>query len=427
MMPNSTLVQWLGTAFFAAAVLHTFLVSQFTHLSRKFDETSIAHKSFIFLGEVEIVFGFWAFIFFIFISYRYGIDTSVEFLNKTDFSEVVFIFAMMCMSYTKPVIDLANKFINSAAFLFSKVLFMPKKMAIFFSIYVLGALSGSFITEPAAMTVCALLLSDHFFQHSDNAKFKYGMLALLFVNVSIGGTLTTFSAPPVLMVAEPWKLTTPILFKMLGWKTIIAVVCSTAVGSLLFYKDILSTKLVSTTTKKSAPIAVILINVAFLILAVAYHRYPSFVIPLFLLFLGFYEVTKEYQKMLKIRESLLVGFFIGGIVVLGGLQSWWITPIIQSTNFFAIIFGTAGLTAIADNAAITYIASQAPNLSAKIQYAFLAGAVAGGGLTVIANAPNPIGYGILNKQFGDDGIRPFYLFLWALPPTAIALACYILL
>jgi len=428
MMPSSnSTIQILGTVAFALAVCHTFLVNQFTKISKKFPEHSVSHKCFTFLGEVEIVFGFWAFLFLVYMSYKMGIDAPVEFLDKTDFSEVIFIFAMMCMSYTKPVLDLANKLIDVAAAFLSKVIFLPKKLAIFYSIYILGALSGSFITEPAAMTVCALLLHKYFFKNTHNFHFKYALLGLLFVNVSIGGTLTTFSAPPVLMVAEPWGLTNSFLFKTLGWKTIIAVTLSTVFCSLIFMKSILKTKMDTIKNNKMSPITMIVINVGFLILAVTYHKYPSFVIPLFLLFLGFYEVTTEYQRQLKIRQSLLVSFFIGGIVILGALQSWWITPIIQSTNFHAILLGTAALTAVTDNAAITFIASQAAHIPAQIKYAFLAGAVAGGGLTVIANAPNPIGYGILNKEFGDNGIRPFFLLLWAIPPTSIALLCYLFL
>lgn len=427
LISSDTVVHWLGTIFFFSAVIHTFLVSKIRHFAHHFNEKTVLRKLFTFLGEVEIVFGFWAFVFLICLSYKFGIDASVEYLNDIDFSEVVFIFAMMCMSYTKPIIDLSNKLIHLAASLLKKVTFLPKKMALFYSIYIFGSLSGSLITEPAAMTVCALLLNEHFFRSSLNFHFKYAMLGLLFVTISIGGTLTIFSSPPVLMVSAPWKLTNSYLFSILGWKAIIAITASTILCSFLFRKDILHSNTISLHARKDTPLVIILVNLVFLAFAITYHKYIAFVIPLFLLFLGFYEVTKEYQKNLKLRESLLVGFFIGGIVVLGGLQSWWIEPLIKSTKFLSVFLGTTGLTAIVDNAAITYLAAQIPNLNFDIKYAFLAGAVAGGGLTVIANAPNPIGYGILNKTFGADGIRPFRLFLWALPPTIIAMLSFIVM
>ena len=73
------------------------------------------------------------------------------------------------------------------------------------SILMVGPLFGSFITEPAAMTICALLLGAPVLRPASPApRLKYATLGLLFVNVSIGGTLTHFAAPPVLMVARPW-------------------------------------------------------------------------------------------------------------------------------------------------------------------------------------------------------------------------------
>lgn len=422
---DSTL-RWFGTVFFFAAVIHTFLANYIKDFSTRFTEKSVSRKIFEFLGEIEIVFGFWALIFLISLSSnKLNIEAAIDYLNNTNFSEVVFIFAMMCMSYTKPVMDLANSLINSFSKILSKIFRLSHNMAIFYSIFIFGALSGSFITEPVAMTVCALLLNQYFFHSSSNKHFKYSMLGLLFVNISIGGTLTTYSAPPILMIAQPWHLTTASLFALIGWKTIISVVTSTILTSICFKKDIcVAEKSNHQAHRKKTPYPIIAINIGFLLLAIMYHKYAAFVVPLFVLFLGFYEVTKEYQKKLKMRESLMVGFFIGGIVVLGGLQSWWITPIIKSTDFHTIFFGTIGLSAITDNVAITYLASQIPNLSNDIKYAFLSAAVGAGGLTVIANAPNPIGYRILSDSFGKSGIKPIWLLVGALSPTIITLLSF---
>lgn len=45
------------------------------------------------------------------------------------------------------------------------------------------------------------------------------------------------------------------------------------------------------------------------------------------------------------------------------------------------------------------------------KYAVVAGAVTGGGLTVIANAPNPAGMTILKPCFKDEAVSPLGLFL----------------
>jgi len=152
----------------------------------------------------------------------------------------------------------------------------------------------------------------------------------------------------------------------------------------------------------------------------------SFFIPLFLLFLGWCSVAKEYQEDLRIKESLLVGFFLGGLVTLGKLQDWWLQPVLMNLGDVPLFWGALSLTAFTDNAALTYLGTLVPNLSESAKYALVTGAVAGGGLTVIANAPNPAGYGLLRDSFGEDGISPFGLFLGALPFTLLAAAIFLL-
>jgi Na+/H+ antiporter NhaD/arsenite permease-like protein len=92
-----------------------------------------------------------------------------------------------------------------------------------------------------------------------------------------------------------------------------------------------------------------------------------------------------------------------------------------------LMIGATLLTAVNDNAAITYLASLVPDFSEPLKYAVVAGAVAGGGLTVIANAPNPAGQSILQKHFGEGGVSPLKLFLAALAPTLIMGAAFMLL
>jgi Na+/H+ antiporter NhaD/arsenite permease-like protein len=118
----------------------------------------------------------------------------------------------------------------------------------------------------------------------------------------------------------------------------------------------------------------------------------------------------------------LVGFFLGGLVVHGGLQGWWLGPIITSLTEWPLFIGSTFLTSFNDNAAITFLASQVEGLGPQLKYAVLAGAVTGGGLTVIANAPNPAGQALLGRFFGD-GVSPMKLAVGALIPTVIVAAC----
>lgn len=215
------------------------------------------------------------------------------------------------------------------------------------------------------------------------------------------------------------------MFTNFGWKSMFAVVISTIVTAFIYRNEIkaLDKKQVQLEEKEKSPYWIILVNIFFLVLCIIYHKYISFLVPLFLLYIGWYEVTKEYQEPLKIRESLLVGFFLGGLVTLGALQQWWLVPIVNMLEPVSMFIGATALTAVTDNAALTYLGTLVPNLSDAMKFSLVAGAVAGGGLTVIANAPNPIGYGILNKTLGEDGISPLKLFLGSLPYTIFAILC----
>jgi Na+/H+ antiporter NhaD/arsenite permease-like protein len=145
-----------------------------------------------------------------------------------------------------------------------------------------------------------------------------------------------------------------------------------------------------------------------------------------MMFLGIVTATREYQDNLKLKEGLLVGFFLAGLVTLGSLQSWWLKPLIEGLDGTMLFFGTTGLTALTDNAALTYLGSLVEGITPDLKYALVAGAVTGGGLTVIANAPNPAGVGILqsSEAFKGEGISPLGLFLGALMPTAVAVVFF---
>jgi Na+/H+ antiporter NhaD/arsenite permease-like protein len=122
-----------------------------------------------------------------------------------------------------------------------------------------------------------------------------------------------------------------------------------------------------------------------------------------------------------------VGFFLAGLVVLGGMQQWWLQPIVSALAPLQLFFGALGLTAITDNAALTYLGSLIEGMSDESKYMLMAGAVAGGGLTVIANAPNPAGVALLKRGFEDETISAGGLLMGALVPTSVAAVALLLL
>jgi Na+/H+ antiporter NhaD/arsenite permease-like protein len=248
---------------------------------------------------------------------------------------------------------------------------------------------------------------------------------VLFVNVSIGGTLTHFAAPPVLMVASKWNWDMAFMFQHFGWRAAGAGGVSTIIVAALFWRELGRVE-VERDAGGRTPVWLTALHVMFLALVVAFAHHPSVFFGVFVLFLGLVTATGDYQDALKLREGLLVGLFLAGLVVLGSLQAYWLKPLIQGLSGNALFYGATGLTAITDNAALTYLGSLVEGLSEELKYALVAGAVAGGGLTVIANAPNPAGVGILQdaKVFGGEGISPLGLFLGALLPTGVAVTFF---
>lgn len=414
-MTNPTQLELLGTVLFALAVLHSFSVKVFQHWAQKYREGSVLENFFHLLGEIEIVFGVWAAILVALVAFTIDVGSAIHLVEKQNFTEPLFVFAIMTVAATRPVISMARQAISGV----SKALPFGRESRFLFSALTLGPLLGSLITEPAAMTVTALVLRDRFLNRSD--RLKYRMLGTLFVNVSIGGVLTHFAAPPVLMVARVWKWNTSFMLSHFGWKAALACIVNAGVLVLLSKKELGSSTVPASSKKERSCGWLKVLHLGFLGLIVLTAHSPAIFIGLLLLFLGLAEITQEYQDELKVKESLLVAFFLAGLVVLGSLQSWWLKPLVVSLSETSLFLGATTLTAFTDNAALTYLGSLIPDVSPSFQYALVAGAVAGGGLTVIANAPNPAGFAILRDRFGKEGISPVRLFLGAVLPTSIAM------
>lgn len=427
---NPTNIQLVGTILFAIAICHTFLVKKFENLAHKYPEGSMGENFFHFLGEIEAVFGIWSAVFITYYGFTKGfmiyddshhvIGGAVGFLEGLNFTEPAFVFVIMCMAGTRPVIVFAEKLIM----IISKIIPLPGRMAFYISALVFGPILGSFITEPAAMTVTALILLDYFYSSKMSNKFKYATIGLLFVNISIGGTLSHFAAPPVLMVASKWQWGFMHMLTNFGYKSVVAILISTITVAFLFKNELKGKLEIKQKHDNYMDPTwwMIMIHLVFMGLVVYSAHHMVFFLGLFLFFLGFVAVTTEYQDEPKLKESLLVGFFLAGLVVLGSQQAWWLQPILSNMGDFTLFVGATGLTAITDNAALTYLGSLI-DLSDGAKYSLVAGAVAGGGLTVIANAPNPAGFGILKGSFGKEGISPLGLLVGAIGPTIVSMIC----
>ncbi|MGE0858039.1 MAG: putative Na+/H+ antiporter [Gammaproteobacteria bacterium] len=410
--------QYVATAIFAVAVLHTFSTKFFAHLGHlQPNHAGLWHL----LAEVEVVFGFWAFILVGFLFWNTGQHETVAYIEGRNYTEPMFVFVIMVIAASRPILSS----VMAGVQLVAAMVPIKRPLAMYFLSLSVVPLFGSFITEPAAMTLAALMLREGFFRYNLSTRLKYATLGLLFVNVSIGGTLTSFAAPPVLMVAAKWQWDSVYMLTHFGWKSAIAVCLNALAVTWLFRQEIASKgRSDDAGARLRVPIVVALIHFAFLVGVVMFAHHASLFMGLFLFFLGYCEAYSEYQDRLILREGLMVAFFLGGLVVLGGLQQWWLQDTLTAVSPTVLYYLATALTAITDNAALTYLASLVQGVSPEFQYSVVAGAVTGGGLTVIANAPNPAGVAILKGSFTDETISPAALFIAALPPTLTAIIAF---
>jgi hypothetical protein len=535
----------VATLIFFCAIVHTFLSSKFMTMAHKWkhehekkvkqgivDKYSIHYGAelFHFLGEVEVIFGLWALALLAAIIGFFDWKTALNYVSyRVNFVEPLFVVVIMTLAATRPILKLSEIVMQKIA-----VVLGGSLTAWWFTILTLGPILGSFITEPAAMTISALLISRKCYQLQPSSKFKYATLGLLFVNISVGGTLTHFAAPPVLMVASPWQWDTLHMIIHFGWKAVLGILLSNGFYFIIFRKELaelqhdfaveelkhrIQTELIKrkeleaefekigpkvaetldleqTLRRKTdeiiqhiknklekeylpgllkngadtvlfkeafdkrfkeielqkmrqhipgllpedqrppfvdpewdnrddpVPAWLIAVHVLFMGWTIFNAHYPALFIPGLLFFLGFAQVTAPFQNIIDLKPPLLVGFFLGGLVVHGGVQGWWIEPVLGKLSEIPLMLGATILTAFNDNAAITFLSTLVPGFTDSLKYTVVAGAVAGGGLTVIANAPNPAGQSLLKKYF-DNAVSPVGLLKGALVPTIIVWLCFV--
>src|ERR1043165_5837278 len=356
----------VATIIFFLAIAHTFAASTFLRLSHKFEqehherlarsgrkaepgsreEVSFKAQIFHFLGEIEAIFGIWTVPLLIAIVFSKGWSQARDYIGHgLNFTEPLFVVVIMSMAASRPILKLSEQLMELAA-----AVGYGSPAAWWLSILTIGPILGSFITEPAAMTISALLLCEKFYPRKPSAKFAYATLGLLFVNISVGGTLTHFAAPPVLMVASRWNWTTGFMLAHFGWKAALGIVAANTFYFLFFRQEFkrlgqselsLSAVNLAQPPAQSIPVWITSVHVFFLAWTVFNSHYPALFVGGLLFYLAFTQVTEPHQGELSLRPALMVGFFLAGLVVHGQLQGWWIQPVLTRLSEVPLFAGAA--------------------------------------------------------------------------------------
>lgn len=419
------------------AIIHTLFVHKIydlaKHLEMKQAEKrqhkryprSIPVQLLYFLAEVEIVFAFWVFPLFALMYIYYGSAVALEYINTRDYTEPLFVVIILSIASSRPIIHISEIIIRWIAHRFGNSLSVW-----WFTLLTVCPLLGSLITEAGAMAIGAYLLSRQFYHYHPSSKLAYATLALLFTNISVGGVLTNFASPPVLILSHAWHWSNWDIFSQFGWKAVVGIILANSIYWFWFRKEFHElTKRRSTIEPmpdvNSVPFWITLVHMIFMALIVFTSEYPAIFIASYLFFVGFHQSTRHHQDTLKLARPLLVGLFLAGLVIHGGLQGWWVAGLLKDRSPFEVLGISIGLAGFNDNAAIAYLGSLIPDWNDVYKYALFVGVISGGGLTVIANAPNPAGFVILSEHF-NNRISSLNLFLAAIIPALIFYGIYTL-
>ena len=440
---RATPLNGLATLFFFAAIVHIFMGGALAKRSCRLwgifgqtDRSNFLRRRLLalrarlchVLGEIELPFAIWAIPSMAAMAFLRGPSSMCKYIfADVSFAEPVFIFAIMAMASTRPILQFAEGTLGALARLFGGT-----PTAWWFAILLAAPPLGSLITEPAAMTIAAILLLKKVYALNPSPKLAYGTLGLLFVNISVGGALTHFAAPPILMVAGRWNWTCSYVFMNLGLRAICGILLATAACGVLLRKELAKLKwsggdCAKDSSQSKCPLGLTICHAAFIIWTICNLHHAKNVIVGFAVFFIFTRLTARHQSKLRLKESAFVGVFLAGLAIHGGLQQWWIDPLLAGLQPLALFTMAAAISSFNDNAAVTYLTSMVPSFqcSAALQNAVVSGAICGGGLTVIANAPNPAGQALLRSHF-SLGISPIKLLLAAATPTAIMALCFLL-
>lgn len=416
---------------FLAAIAHTLLAHRFVALSKGIatdykrkhgkDAVSILSEIVFFFGEIEVIFALWVIPLIIVVVSFFGWDQMNQYLSSRVYVEPFFIVVVMSLASTRPILELAKKGVHSVGKFFGD---SPKSW--WLAIMTIGPILGSFITEVAAMTIAVLLLRDKIFACKPSRKLAYGTMGLMFVNFSVGSVLTNFAAPPELVLSRCWGWALGDFFNQFGWRALLGILVVNLLYFFFLQKEFRTLKKVKVIKKKEGapvPFWITLIHLFFLAWTIAMAHYVPIFLGSYLLFLGFHQATLVHQYPINLKRPLMVGLFLAGLVIHGGFQGWWIDPLLGELGYGAMMISSTILTAFNENTTVATLACLLDDLAPKIQYALVSGLIAGGGLTIMAHSPNPIGQALLRPYF-KRGISPFYVFVAALVPTLIFLAIF---
>jgi hypothetical protein len=416
----------IATIIFACAICHTFFSHRLYLIAKSYEmkRLSYAQKFAIeilrFLSEVEVIFGIWVVPLLAIMAFMLDWQSVLQYLNTLSFTQPLFVSCLLVMASSVPIVHFVEKMLTKVAILNNGSI-----AAWWLVILTLGPLMGSLLKETVAITLSVAILCDRFFRYKPSAHLAYATLAILFVNTSIGSLLTNFGSGAIVMIAKEWKWDSYFMFTNFGWKAILAILIINISALRYFRKEFQLLhaqakikRLSKQKQRNGIPGWVTLITFIFLFWMISQSDQPVIFVGSLLLFLGFYQAAFPKER-LESGPAMMVLFFLSALVIHGTLQYWWVADLLKSFPDKMIFPIGVFLSAFNHNALITYLASHVEGFSDQAKYNLVSGVISGGGLTILGNAPNFAAFAIASSYF-TEGLSPFRLFLYSVPPSFVA-------
>ncbi|AAP05554.1 putative Na+/H+ antiporter [Chlamydia caviae] len=418
---------------FFFSILHTFLTpwlfgrcQLYQHKKMVFPER---WKKYLWLSEfyrlisrVELVFVLWAAPLFLWFLYSEGYRVTMSYFNSRNYVFSLFIVIMLILLESRPIVYFSECIFSNIA-----KIGRQSPRCWWWTLMIAAPLSGALLKETGAMIIAATLLVRNFYKFSPSPRFAYATMGLLFSNISIGGLTSALSSRALFIILPSVKWNNSFILKYFCWKSIIAILLSTTIYYLIFRKEFNNFPKVvinPSMMNERVPKWIIFVHIILVGSVILARSVPLLMAAIFLFYLGFQKFTIFYQHSINISKVCFVGLFYAGLVIFGELQEWWVLELMHRMSDFGYIITSYTLSIFLDNALVNYLVHNLPVATDCFLYLVIAGCMSAGGLTIVSNMPNIVGYLILRPSFPSSSLSLGWLFLFALGPSIISLMTF---
>ncbi|WP_213357473.1 putative Na+/H+ antiporter [Chlamydiifrater phoenicopteri] len=413
---------------FSLSLVHMFLTPYFYKVCENYahkkmvypeqrEKYGVLSELFKILSRVELVFILWSAPLFFWFLITEGTRLSIAYFSSRNYIFPFFVVVIVLFIESRPIVYLGER-------LLSKIANFGKKSpaAWWWTILLVSPFITPLIKETGTMVLACVLLVAKFFPFSPSKKFSYATAGLLFSNVSIGGMLFPITSRAVFLINSKLRWSAVFVLKYFSWKAFLAILVSTTIYYLIFRKEFQAfpSTIPSRKTSEAVPWWVVVVHILFLVAVIFVRHIPVILVGVVLTFLGFRALTIMYQSPISFTKVGMVGLFFSGLILFGDLQEWWVLALMEKVSYEGHMIISFIMSMFLDNALVNYLIFKLPSANDCYHYLAISGAMSAGGLTLMANVPNIIGYLLLRPSFKVRSVSLVWLFVAALPPAVIS-------